>query len=180
MNEFTLTKENKSLLSDIHENFFKGRKRRKDLEVGIRYYDENNYMDCDINYFSLHLLAISYLKKSGYTNFDAGCIAFEFQRRNYSNFTTEKKLKDFVWHYDDYNAVSFKVYTIIFYLRKDITVRGGNLLYDLEESREKEIRKVEVDEGKVVVFPGNVYHSPEISYGLGCRESIVVFIKRLN
>ena len=39
---------------------------------------------------------------------------------------------------------------------------------------------LDVSEGKVAVFPGDIYHSPEPSQGFGCRDSIVIFVKRLN
>ena len=98
-----------------------------------------------------------------------------------SNFgKNKKKFNDFTWHYDDYNVAPFKLYTLIFYLRKDISVKGGNLLYDLEETKEKNIRTFEVSQGKVAIFPGDVYHSPQPSKGFGCRDSIVIFMKRLD
>ena len=51
----------------------------------------------------------------------------EFHQRNCG---FEKKYKrTFPWHEDDYGAVNFKVYTIIYYIRKDHTIKGGNLEY---------------------------------------------------
>lgn len=98
----------------------------------------------------------------------------EFQQRNCSN---EKKLINkswFDWHYDDYGAVSYKTYSIIFYIRKDKTVSGGNLEYKSNGKKHEFL----VSESKYIMFPGNLYHNPQPSSGFGCRDTIVVFIKR--
>jgi hypothetical protein len=61
-------------------------------------------------------------------------------------------------------------------LRKDITIKGGNLRYEIND-REL-IHNVNV--GDVLCFKGDIMHNPEPSYGLGCRDIIVVFMKRTN
>mgnify|MGYP000536326095 CR=1 FL=1 len=42
---------------------------------------------------------------------------------------TERPYSPFVWHVDDYGATPYNTHTIIFYLRKDRSLKGGNLLY---------------------------------------------------
>ena len=184
MEEYTLTEDTRKSFYNIFETLFETKKklkRKRDLETVTEVFNEKNNRIPDIICLPLHLKAISILKKLKYTNFDPKCVTFEFHRRNYSNFGQNKrKFKDFSWHYDDYNVAPFKLYTLIFYLRKDTSVKGGNLLYDLEESEEKNIRTFEVSEGKVAIFPGDIYHSPEPSKGFGCRDSIVIFVKRLD
>ena len=79
-----------------------------------------------------------------------------------------------MWHYDDYNVEPWNVYTIIFYLRSDSTVIGGNLNYrDGEMEKELKVRPC-----SYALFPGNIYHSPQHSTGFGCRDSVVVFVRR--
>ena len=184
MEEYILTEDTRETFYHISETLFeknKKLKRKRDLETVTEVFNEKNKIFPDVLCLPLLLKTISILNNLGHTDFDPKCVTFEFHRRNYSNFgKNKKKFKDFSWHYDDYNVAPFKLYTLIFYLRKDITVKGGNLQYDLEKTNSKNIRTFEVSEGKVAVFPGDVYHSPEPSKGFGCRDSIVIFVKRLD
>ena len=180
MQECTLTENTIETFNLILDQAFKSRrktKRMKDFEVIIDDYNKKNNKLPDTLCLPIHLKAVSMLRNLGYTNFDPNCIIFEFHRRNYCN---DSFIKDITWHYDDGNVAPFNVYTVIFYLRKDVSVKGANLLYDLEETTSPCIRQVKVNEGKTVIFPGNLYHSPQAGYGFGCRDSIVVFIRRLD
>ena len=95
------------------------------------------------------------------------------------NFNSEivvlkKKCKrTFDWHNDDYGVVNYNVYTIIYYIRKDNTIKGGNLEYIFENKNYIE----QIENGRILCFDGNLKHRPEICSGIGCRDSIVVFIK---
>ena len=82
----------------------------------------------------------------------------------------------FAWHQDDYGAVNYKVNTIIYYLRKDKTIRNGNLKYKINDIEATHI----VKKGDILCFRGDLWHYPETSTGFGCRDIIVVFIKRNN
>lgn len=134
---------------------------------------------------------------------DLNQIHLEFHARNCFE-TENEKFQWSAWHCDDYAAVNFEVYTVIYYIRKDITVRGGNLKYvnvepntfndyDILDKRfysnlmkrlftlkvhNSKIETHEVKAGDVLVFPGYMYHLPEPTYGFGCRDIIVIFIKR--
>ena len=56
-------------------------------------------------------------------NYNLSRYYIEFQHRNCG---FEKKCKrTFDWHEDDYGAVKYKVITIIYYIRKDNTIKGG-------------------------------------------------------
>ena len=114
-----------------------------------------------------------YLESKHIDNYDKSRYFIEFHQRNC--FGSNKK-KTYEWHKDDYEAVHFKTYTFIFYLRKDITVVGGNLLY-------KERNKVKthtVISKTMLHFRGDLLHFPEPCSGFGCRDAIVVFMPRLD
>ena len=73
------------------------------------------------------------------------------------------------WHRDDYGGVNYKCITVIIYLYKSKTLCGGNFRYR-EGGR---IERVDVQEGTVIIFSGNVVHMPEPHSGEGIRSSIV-------
>tara|TARA_R110000822_G_scaffold28179_11_gene83880 strand:- start:23 stop:568 length:546 start_codon:yes stop_codon:yes gene_type:complete len=169
----------------IHSYFFLGKRRERDLEdCSIKYMNHPDYRlrknsKNSVYHYNICLpilhKSISLLIYHGYKDFDPKCVVFEFHRRNYLSFGDKRTPhEDFLWHIDDMSVTPFKVYSIIFYLRKDSTIKGGNLLYKLD-GKEK---KIDISGGDCVVFPGNIYHCPQLSYGFGCRDSIVVFIRR--
>ena len=118
--------------------------------------------------------ALSILKENNIYNIDSTNYYIEFHKRNCG--FEKKQYQSLDWHYDDYGAINYKVYTVIFYLRKDLTLKGGNLEYKLN----KKINIHNVNTGDIVQFSGNMYHKPQPTSGFGCRDIIVVFIKRTN
>lgn len=106
-------------------------------------------------------------------NYDLSKYYIEFHQQNCGFEKKGKRIFD--WHIDNYGAVNFEVYTVIYYLRKDITIKGGNLEYKL--NNKKFIQ--EIENGQILCFDGDLKHRPEICSGFGCRDSIVVFIKSL-
>ena len=185
MNHDKLEEITRDTFDVIHTYFFLEKKREDDFEnYTLRYINHPLYKlkkETKYKLYHYHIClpilhkAVSLLTYYGYQDFDPKCVVFEFQRRNYLSFGGKKNPhEDFLWHIDDMSVTPFKVYSIIFYLRKDSTIKGGNLLYKLD-GKEK---KLDISEGDCVVFPGNIYHCPQLSYGFGCRDSIVVFIKR--
>ena len=106
------------------------------------------------------------------TRYEAKKYLIEFHQRN-SGFE-KKPHKTFDWHKDDFAATSWPVQTCIFYLRKDNTIDGGNLEYKI--GGEKYTHKVET--GDLLQFQGDISHKPQSTSGFGCRDIIVVFVKR--
>ena len=106
---------------------------------------------------------------------DSSNYLIEFHQTNCFEYKN-KTQSYFEWHTDDEAPVSFKVYTVIIYLRKDPTVRGGNFEYKIDG-----INHVHnVNAGDCLIFRGDMYHNPQPSWGFGCRDAIVGFIKRLE
>ena len=157
-------------LTAIHSNIFpkreKGFEKRpfSSLNNAKSKYDNITHPILSKTKEVLHLLGI--------TNYDFSTWFMEFQQRNCG---FEKKPKrTFKWHRDDYSTINYKVHTIIFYLRKDNSIKGGNLEYKLG----KQIYNQKIEAGDILCFDGNIYHQPEICSGMGCRDSIVVFVKK--
>lgn len=88
-----------------------------------------------------------------------------------------------------------KVSTHIFYLKKDQTLKGGDLLWCLEDPepvdpllrlgnsfgffKPPEIHRIPIRNGMSVLMRGDLYHTPEdIIGGSGVREVIVVQFAR--
>jgi len=109
----------------------------------------------------------------GLAGYDISNYYLEFHQRNCSDYNNKNK-SWFDWHTDDNGAVSYKVYSIIFYLRKDITVRGGDFDYMVDGIKTTH----QVNAGDCLIFRGDLNHCPQPSWGFGCRDAIVCFVKR--
>lgn len=103
-------------------------------------------------------------------NIDSSKYDLDFHR--YSLFG-KKHSTPFAWHEDDYGSTGHEVNTAVLYLRKDKTIRGGNLLV-------KGANKVMIEENTIVLMDGRLVHKPEDLEGFGCRDSIVVQFKRVD
>lgn len=170
MNSSQMNDEEMNTLSAIHHSIFP--KREKGFEkLGFSYFN-----NAKSKYDNITQPVLSMTKEVldcfNITNYDFSAWFVEFQQRNCG---FEKKVKrTFGWHKDDYATIGHKVYTVIFYLRKDETIKGGNLEYKLG----KQTYNQKIASGDIVCFNGNMYHQPEVCSGMGCRDSIVVFVKR--
>ena len=122
-------------------------------------------------------LSHSILEKSNIKNYSKDIFIIEFQKRNSGFELNEEKYNHFAWHKDDYGIISHNVYTVIFYIRKDITIKGGNLLYKLQ--KKSDIMKKDIIERDILCFKGDIQHIPENVEEFGCRDIIVIFFKRL-
>ncbi len=100
---------------------------------------------------------------------DSSNYHIDFHRYNLSG---KKHSTSLAWHEDDYGATGYKVNTAVLYLRKDKTIRGGNLLV-------KGANKVIVEENTIVLMDGQLIHKPEDLDGFGCRDSIVIQFQRM-
>lgn len=119
--------------------------------------------------------ALNVLKENKITNIDKKYSCIEFHKRN-SGFETKDFGTWFEWHKDDYAIVPWLCYTIIFYLRKDQTIKGGDLEYKIGGSKHVAL----IHSGTILQFKGDIPHCPQPITGFGCRDIIVVFIKRTN
>lgn len=102
----------------------------------------------------------------------------EFQQRNC--FGPKKNTRLNVWHTDSNLVSVFKqVYTVLFYIRKDKTLKGGNYKCKPDKSffKNKGIT-IEINDGDCLVFDGNMTHCGQNSSGFGCRDIIAVFIEK--
>lgn len=80
-------------------------------------------------------------------------------------------------HMDSYSVMTCPVYTCIFYLRKDSTMKGGNLnIYGNGPYGRFLLNPLEIIETtpKVVCFNGSIIHSITNFKGCGIRDAIVV------
>jgi hypothetical protein len=116
--------------------------------------------------------AFDILDSNGTKNYDKTKYLAEFHQRNCG--FEKKKYSHFDWHTDDGGATSYPVYSVLFYLRKDKTVSGGNLEYEINKTKFVH----EVKQGDILSFRGDLKHYPQPTEGFGCRDIIVVFVKR--
>ena len=106
----------------------------------------------------------------------------EAQRRN-GGFSKEKNRSPFIWHQDGEKSV-----TIIFYIRKDANILGGNLMIDERFSNgfrdyfksSDLVKEIDIYERQCLIFDGEMYHKPMDFSGFGCRDIIVGQFNRIT
>lgn len=162
--------DTKLRLVDSHCNVFMN-KRREDFE--LKKFNKKNVGD----YQWIVDLAYSKLDEYGINNYCDDYL-LEFQQRNC--FGPKKNTRSNIWHTDSSLTTPFKqVYTVLFYIRKDKTLKGGN--YRCEPTKKffgnKSIT-IEINEGDCLVFDGNMMHCGQNSSGFGCRDIVAVFIEK--
>jgi hypothetical protein len=101
--------------------------------------------------------------------------AMEFRQTNCFSSNPDSSISHFDIHTDDYGPLNSKCISIIFYVRKDRGIKGGNFLYKKDKNFPM-VFSEEIAEGDVVIFKGNLEHAQEPTYGIGCRDTIGVFI----
>jgi len=163
---------------EYHEDVFKNkRKHTRDLFRFRFSLSEDKKPDClpNIIDYAADLLT----DKLGVTNFNKNKNVVEFHQINLFG---DNKISSFKWHQDIGIIYPFmSTYTVIFYLRKDKTVNGGNLHirpYIQTFCFKPKSELVDISNGKIFMFDGAMEHKPEVSSGFGCRDIIVVFFHR--
>ena len=71
--------------------------------------------------------------------------------------------------------ILFMFNTIIYYLKKDDSIKKGNFLYKDVNNKNCEII---IENNMILMLDGRITHKPDDLEGRGCRESIVVQFKR--
>ena len=96
------------------------------------------------------------------------------------------------WHQDDYGGWPEQVCTVLWYLRKDSTLIGGNFCicdsdpenYDVFSRKSiqqtKDIITIPINNHTVIIMSGDIWHCPENLQGTGSRDLVVVQFKQLS
>jgi hypothetical protein len=160
----------KKRLIDCHCDIFMNR-RKEDLD--LKKFNKKTVGE----YQWIVDMAYSKLDEYGINNYCDDYL-LEFQQRNCFGQVKNSKLN--IWHTDSSLVSIFKqVYTVLFYIRKDKTIKGGN--YKCEPTKKffgnKSIT-IEINEGDCLVFDGNMMHCGQNSSGFGCRDVVAVFIEK--
>ena len=82
-------------------------------------------------------------------------------------------------HQDDFGVISEKVVTIIWYLRKDDTINGGDLHYSYTDCSIEKTNLLNITDNMTVMFTGNLWHMPQKCSGAGARQLVVIQFKDL-
>ena len=177
IHQFKMSKRLKQELTHIHSVIFENKRKYNFSMKSIDYQDvfsevnvsKKNLFDliveksCEI----LQLLNIKKYLRNRYV--------LDFHQRNCSE-TFKEKYQWSVWHEDDYQVTNYPVWTVLYYIRKDKGINGGNIQFS--NVNNSKIETIEIEEDDIIVFKGNIYHKPEETWGFGCRDVIVCFIER--
>lgn len=175
--QFSMSKRLKKEFNHAHTTIFENKRR---FDFSMKSYDNHDVStetNIDlINLFELILeKSFEILQMLQITKFSRNKYVIDFHQRNCTE-TIKEKYQWSVWHEDDYQITNYPVWTILYYVRKDKGVKGGNILFS--NVNNNNIDTIEIEEGDILIFKGNIFHKPEETWGFGCRDVIVCFIKR--
>jgi hypothetical protein len=134
-------------------------------------YVNSDFINADNDIIKFVNKSTNILLENGF-NINKNKFHVDFHRYYINNKNYES---DLTWHEDDYGATSYNVNTIIYYIRMDPTIKGGNLLY----KKDGKIHKINVENNLMILMDGRITHKPENLEGYGRRDSIVVQFKRI-
>ena len=177
LNKESMSQTFKDYLQEIHQQQFQNRR--------IKSFDIKKFSQTDKNLSQQQRNILETVKvifsNNGIININTNRMVLEFQQLNcFGN----DKVRNFNWHNDN-NVISglpFSrgVYTLIFYIRKDKTVRSGNFEFKRKNKFfGRPTSRLEISEGDVLIFDGSIRHRAIKSYGFGCRDLITVFAEKL-
>jgi hypothetical protein len=171
-----ITQYDNEYLINISEKFIKAELNK--LKSKIIYF-ENIGNDKDLKFIKDYAYQIL-LSFDFYVDTSKGMIEFwSF------NVDGEKIITPLDFHEDDYGVLGDIVDTVIFYIRKDETIKGGDLeiienikkhkiLFGFLQWHTKEHKIIKIKSNDILVFNGNLTHKPQDVYGNGHRDCIVV------
>jgi hypothetical protein len=178
-----LTKDTCEQYETIHKNFFNlsgYNRRRKTFEAcALTNASLSNFKRFKIYDDLITLIndTKELLLSNNITNFNGKKFYVEFQRANLPELNHNRTVRKIPMHFDDYGAISYPVWTIIYYVRKDNGIKGGNFEYRPDFGNLK-TNTINVQTSSILIFPGDIYHSSEKMYGFGCRDFILVQFAR--
>ena len=111
----------------------------------------------------------------GLYKFNKNKFVIDFHQVNSTEIKKEKYNWS-VWHEDDFQVTNYPVWTIIYYIRKDKGIRGGNILFS--DIKNNKINNITLEEGDILVYKGNIFHKPKEIWGIGYTDTIKCFIER--
>jgi hypothetical protein len=111
---------------------------------------------------------------------------FWFMETHIYNVNNKYVVTPFSWHQDDSGGwPEQRVNTILWYIERDDTLKGGNLLWSLD-TRDPEYNsdfnkyKLNISTGMVVMMRGDTWHCPEDVWGKGIRKLLVIQFRALD
>ena len=168
----------KEILNDtIHIKFIKFHDKAFKKEKRIKNFEQKEYLSYNTFEYNEIINYAKQLLKNNNIKFKENEFKLEFHRINCGG--SLYGVKNFGWHTDK-NIISplHSTYTVIFYLRKDSGIKGGNFLYRTYNWLLSEKHIIEINEKDCLYFDGKIEHRAEQCNGFGCRDSIVVFFNR--
>ncbi len=158
-----------------HSNVMPNRKKSSQV---IKFSDKDRKKKSESKLNSFDEISKIMLKilHENYCSVDNQGYVIECHQRN-GGFGKNNK-SPFIWHTDGEDQV-----TIILYIRKDRTIKGGNLMIDAGFSngfnpfRKTAEKEIETKEGQCLIFNSEMRHKPTEFTGFGCRDIIVGFFK---
>lgn len=122
---------------------------------------------------TLYLLSKNRLEEQ--CNIDKNKIKMDFRQTNCFTNDKNNSVSHFNLHKDDYHSVATKCMVVVYYLRKDLGIKGGNFGYNANKNTT--LLTIEnINKGDVLIFKGNLLNLQQHTYGIGCIDIISVYI----
>lgn len=172
----TLTPGKLEYLQEKHNEVFRNKRNKTQDIIRFRF---NNKTKPEFLSYIINYAADLLETELNITNFVKGKYMVEFHQ---ANLFANENIKSFNWHQDISVIYPLKIpYTVLFYLRKDRTVKGGNLLIRPNITKfwpNKQNKFIPIKAGTIVIMDGEMEHKPEPASGSGCRDIIAVFFHK--
>ena len=152
---------------NIYSQFHNGSFREDKNSFTTKKITKNNkdIIDICLKIFKIYGYKSETLRKENYF--------LELQRYDCSE-KDDTKLFPFDFHEDDGAVIDYKVNTIVFYIEKSETIRGGDFMVEINGKK----NTIPIEPKMALVFTGNLVHAPTQCYGKGTRDCMVFHLER--
>lgn len=164
-------------IQNVHRNLFKNERKKTIVHKSLRLKDKRTYtignrsVESKCIFGSIIGAALYVLDKNGLLNncsLDTSKITVDLRQVNCFG-ESKKSLMQYK------SPLSVPCFCVVFYVRKDAGIKGGDFCYEGAE-HEFDMKCEVISQGDVVIFQPSINHIQRMVCGVGCMDTISVFV----